>query len=229
MMKPKNSMEAAKAMILQAALPLVPFDGWSKTTLRAAITDSGVAAGVAAALFPRGAVDLALAYHHAGDAAMLERLAVTDLAALRYRDRVATAVRFRLEAADKELVRSGSALFALPRHGADGARAIWGTADAIWRALGDSATDLNWYSKRASLAAVYAASVLYWLGDDSPDHQPTWSFLDRRIENVMTVEKLKARARDTALAKALFAGPLKFLTTIKAPQRPDDLPGSVKP
>ncbi|OIQ07130.1 MAG: ubiquinone biosynthesis protein, partial [Rhodobacteraceae bacterium CG2_30_10_405] len=175
-------------------------------------------------------VDLALAFHQAGDAAMLARLATTDLAAMKMRQRIATALRFRLEASGaRELVRRASALFALPGHGADGARAIWGTADAIWRALGDTDTDLNWYSKRASLGAVYGAAVLYWLGDDSPDQSATRDFIDRRIDNVMQVEKLKARLRENPLAKAVLAGPLGFLSRIRAPQHRDDLPGSLTP
>ncbi len=82
--------------VLDAALLHVPFDGWSETTLRAAIADSGVSEALARSLFPRGGVDLALAYHRRGDALMRERLAATDLAALRYRDRIATTVRLRL-------------------------------------------------------------------------------------------------------------------------------------
>jgi ubiquinone biosynthesis protein COQ9 len=177
-------------------------------------------------MFPRGAVDLALAYHARGDAAMIARLAATDLSALRFRDRVATAVRFRLEAAsDKEAVRRGTTLFALPMHAADGARAIWGTADAIWTALGDSSTDLNWYTKRATLSGVYGATVLFWLGDDSPGHQATWDFLDRRIGDVMQFEKAKAAVLDNPVAKAMLAGPRKVMEKIRMPMRPDDLPG----
>ncbi len=74
-MEPENSTEAAKAKIIEAALAHVPFDGWSDATLKAAIADSGVALGLAAALFPRGAVDLALAYHQQGDRIMEDRLA----------------------------------------------------------------------------------------------------------------------------------------------------------
>ncbi|HEX9859233.1 MAG TPA: COQ9 family protein [Paracoccaceae bacterium] len=223
-------MEAAKAAVLQAALAHVPFDGWSQATLDAAIADSGVAAGLAAALFPRGALDLALAYHRQGDAEMLERLAAVDLAPMRHRDRVARAVRIRLEVCtDKEPVRRGSAFFALPQNAADGARAVWGTADAIWRALGDTSDDLNWYSKRATLSAVYSATVLFWLGDDSPGHSATRDFLDRRIENVMQFEKLKTSLRDTPLAKALLAGPLRFIGRIRPPAPRDDLPGHIKP
>lgn len=204
--------------LLEAALPHVPFDGWSDATFQAAIADSGMSPGVARAVCPRGAVNLALAYHEAGDRAMLAALAKADLGALRFRDRVALAVRLRLEAVgDKELVRRGMTLFSLPQHAADGARAIWGTADRIWTALGDRSDDINWYTKRATLSGVYSATVLYWLGDESDGHEDTWAFLDRRIEDVMQFEKFKAQARDNRLVSGLMAGPLAFLGRIRAP------------
>ena len=227
-MTPQSSMEHAKDRILAAALPHVAFDGWSDATLTAALSDSGLASGLGRALFPRGGVDLAVAYHRQGDAAMAEALGARDLTALRFRDRVALAVRLRLEAADKELVRRGSALFALPQHAAEGAGLIWGTADAIWTALGDTSRDLNWYTKRASLSAVYGATVLFWLGDTSDDQAATWDFLDRRIENVMQFEKTKARLKENPLAKALLKGPLKVLERIQAPEPVKDLPGQMK-
>ncbi|MGL4236618.1 COQ9 family protein [Tabrizicola sp.] len=214
-----------KARVLDAALAHVPFDGWSERTLQAAIVETGVSAGLARSFFPRGGVDLALAYHARGDAKMVERLQTIDLSALRYRDRIAAAVRARLELADRELVRRGTTLFSLPQHAADGARAIWGTADRIWVALGDTSEDLNWYTKRATLSGVYGATVLYWLGDDSADHQATWDFLDRRIEQVMQFEKLKASFRENPLGKVFFAGPGKLFESIRAPKLPDDLPG----
>jgi ubiquinone biosynthesis protein COQ9 len=211
--------------LLEASLAHVPFDGWSDRTLRAAATDTGVDVALARALFPRGGVDLALAYHAKGDAAMAASLAAMDLSSLRFRDRIATAVRTRLELADRELVRRGSTLFSLPQHAPDGARAIWSTADRIWTALGDTSQDLNWYTKRATLSGVYGTTVLYWLGDDSPGHQATWDFLDRRIEGVMQFEKFKASLKENPLGKALMSGPMKVFETIRAPKLPDDLPG----
>ncbi len=217
--------EAMQEAILAAALPHVPFDGWSEATLRAAATDSGLALPLARALFPRGGVDLALAYHRAGDRAMVRALVDQDLATLRFRERVTRAVQLRLETADRELVRRGAALFALPQNSLMGTQAIWGTADAVWTALGDRSDDINWYSKRASLSAVYGATVLYWLGDESSDHQATWDFLDRRIEGVMRFEKAKAAFAENPLGKALLNGPLKILQRIHAPKVADDLPG----
>lgn len=215
-----------KEAVLDAALVHVPFDGWSAATLRAAIADSGCAPALARALFPRGGIDLAVAYHLRGDRMMREALGASDLSAMRFRDKVAHAVRLRLEAVgDRELVRRGSTLFALPQHAAEGAKLIWGTADAVWVALGDTARDFNWYSKRATLSAVYGSTVLYWLGDDSPGHQATWDFLDRRIGDVMQIEKAKAAIKDNAFGKALLAGPAKLMEKWRVPTVPDDLPG----
>ncbi len=224
-----DTVRAATNAMLDAALVHVPFDGWSDRTLRAAVAEAGVDPGLARALFPRGAVDLALAFHKRGDDAMVARLRTADLHSLRYRDRVASAIRYRLEAvSDKEVVRRSTTLFALPTHAADGAKAIWGTADTIWNALGDTSRDVNWYTKRATLSAVYAATVLFWLGDDSIGHQNTWGFLDRRIDDVMRIEKAKAGLRDNPLSKALLAGPLNLMAGVKAPTMPDDLPGNFR-
>lgn len=206
-----------KLRLLDAALPHVPFDGWSDVTLRAAAEDAGVAEAVARAIFPRAGVDLALAYHARGDEDMVERLAATDLSALRFRDRIARAVLIRLDLADRELVRRGAALFALPQNGAAGTAAIWRTADRIWIALGDDSRDLNWYTKRATLSAVHGTTVLFWLGDTSPGEQATRDFLDRRIDQVMGIEKAKAKLRESALGKAMLAGPGRFLATLRAP------------
>jgi ubiquinone biosynthesis protein COQ9 len=217
-----------KARVLDAALGHVPFEGWSENTFKAAVSESGVALALARSLFPRSGVDLALAYHRRGDDRMAAALAARNLTALRFRDRIALAVRLRLEGADRELVRRGTTLFSLPMHAADGARAIWQTADRIWTALGDGSQDLNWYTKRATLSAVYGATVLYWLGDESPDSRATWEFLDRRIDQVMQVEKVKASFRENPLGKVWMAGPGKLFETIRAPNLPGDLPGRTR-
>ena len=205
----KNSsldVAATRADLLAAIIPHVPFDGWSHVAFKAAVAAVGLDPGVAALVCPRGAVDLAVAYHRAGDAAMAAGYAAVDTGALRYRDRVALAIRLRLEVGDAELVRRGASVFALPQNAATGAGLIWGTADAIWRALGDTSDDFNWYSKRASLAAVYSACVLYWMGDTSEGRRDTQEFIDRRIEGIMQFEKIKGRVVGLPGLKEALAG-----------------------
>lgn len=218
-------MDAVKQRILDAALPHVTFDGWNAGTFAAACQDAGVDIGVAQGLCPRGALDLAVSYHQAGDTAMRQVMATHDLSSMKIRERVALAIRTRLDASDKEIVRRGLVLFALPQNVVQGTQLIWGTADAVWDSLGDVSKDGNWYSKRAILSAVYSSVVLYWLGDESEKQGATWDFLDRRIEDVMRIERSKGQLRANPLTKGLMAGVDAVFSRLQAPKSRDDLPG----
>lgn len=222
-------MSDLKQQILEAALGHVVFDGWTDTILTAAAEECGVPTDDARMLFPRGGVDLALAFHAWGDAEMVKRLEAADLNAMRVREKITFAVRTRLEVIEdhKEAVRRGTTLFALPIYATDGARAIWQTCDAIWEGLHDPSEDLNWYTKRATLAGVHSSTVLFWLGDTTEDNAATWDFLDRRIENVMQIEKLKARVNDNPMLKPFMAGPNWLASMVRAPSKtpPEDMPG----
>ena len=216
------------ARLLEAILPHVAFDGWSQAAFEAALGDAGLTSDEAKAACPRGAADLAVAFHLAGDDMMRIALQAADLGKMRYSERVAFAIRTRLNVVDdKEAVRRGTALFSLPHLAAEGARLIWGTADAIWTALGDTSDDVNWYTKRATLSGVYGASVLYWLGDDSLDGQATDDFIDRRIADVMQFETLKAQVKANPVAKRILAPLDQLLSRVRKPSgaAPADLPG----
>ncbi|WP_425052924.1 COQ9 family protein [Psychromarinibacter sp. S121] len=227
----RGAVAADRSQLLDAILPHVAFDGWSEASFRAAAADLGLTTAEARAIAPRGALDMAVAFHKRGDAAMLDRLDRADLAEMKIRERITFAVRARIEAIDdREAVRRGSAFFALPQNAPEGARLIWETCDAIWTALGDPSDDINWYTKRATLAGVYGSTVLFWLGDDSEGRAETWSFLDRRIEDVMRIEKVKAQVRKNPVLNGLMVGPNWLMSKVKAPQHRDasDLPGHVR-
>lgn len=212
--------------LLDAALPHVAFDGWSPATFEAARREAGLTQAEARALAPRGAIDLAVALHRRGDREMLARLSEADLSDLRFSEKVAAALRYRLEAMPgREAVRRATTLFSLPNHAPEGGKLIWETADHIWTALGDTSRDGNWYSKRAILSGVWASTVLYWLGDDSQGFVDTHAFIDRRIDEVMRFEKLKGRLRDNPLTKPLMDIQEAFLSRMRAPTKPRDVPG----
>jgi ubiquinone biosynthesis protein COQ9 len=139
--------------------------------------------------FPRGAEDLVLHFSRRATEKALAAMEKQDMSAMRVRDRVTLGVRARLEALApwKEAVRAGLKFMSLPPRGLRMTRAVWDAADAIWWAAGDTATDYNHYTKRGLLSGVITAVTLYWLRDTSDGHENTWRFLDRRIENVMTL------------------------------------------
>jgi ubiquinone biosynthesis protein COQ9 len=215
-----DHLDAAREALLDAALPHVAFDGWSDKTLRRAAEEEGMDAGLARVVFPRGGADAALAFHERGDRQLAEALATARVEDMRMRDRVAFGVRRRIElvARHREAVRRGGALLALPPYAADGARAIWRTADVIWTGCGDASRDGNWWTKRAILAAVYSSTALFWLGDESEGSAESWAFLDRRIDEVMRFEKAKASVNANPLGRLMMTGPNLLMRAIRAPR-----------
>lgn len=214
--------------LLDAALKHVAFDGWSAATLAAAAEDVGLSEADAKMLAPRGALDLVAALHRRSDNAMKERLAKADLESFRFRDRVAMALKYRFDAMpDRQVARRTAAFFSVPTHAPDGAKLVWGTSDMIWNALGDTSRDGNWYTKRATLSAVFGSTLLYWLGDESPDHAATNAFIDRRIDEVMQIEAFKGKLRQNPVTKPLMDAQAALFERFLAPKGEDDsgLPG----
>ncbi len=216
-------METDRDALLSAALAHVPFEGMNDRALLAGARDLNMPEALARVHFPQGGAGLAAAYHRRADAQLREWLSRTPPEG-RFSERVAAAVWHRLGLVDPEIVRAGAATLALPQNAALGARLVWETADAIWTGLGDSADDANWYTKRAILAGVISATVLYWLGDDSPDRAATRAFLDRRIDGVMRFEKVKSQLRKLPGAQGLARAAFGWIR----PPRGRNLPGQTQ-
>ncbi|MHB1206207.1 MAG: COQ9 family protein [Rhodospirillaceae bacterium] len=197
---------AARDAVIQAALPNVPFDGWTQKVLSEAAVSAGHA-GAVPMLFPAGASDAVAHFMDMADRAMVADLKAQDLSILKVRAKVALGVRLRLErwTPHREAVRRALALSPHPAFAGKVLRNWYAVVDAIWRAAGDRSVDFNFYTKRGLLAAVYGATVLYWLDDRSEGCAATWTFLDRRIEDVMQVPKIKSQ-----IAEGLKALPNPF-------------------
>ncbi len=214
-----EDLALARARILRATLGHVPFDGWSADALANGIRDAGVAEHLGRLAFQGGLAELAEYYSRFADERMLAGLDDTVLAAMKLRERIIHALRLRFEQAEgeREAVRALMAWLALPGNQGLGARLLYRAVDAIWHGVGDTSTDFNFYTKRAMLAAILAATLLYWLTDDSAGRGATWAFIDQRIADVMEVEKAKARVRD---AFSRLPDPFKLLKDVFPGQRP---------
>ena len=185
--------QKAAADIIAQALPLAPFEGWNQQTLAKAAVAAGYKRTDVIRVFPGGAVDAAEFLLRSYDQAMVEALRGYSLDTMKIRQRIATAVRLKLEIMEphREAIRKIIALMAMPFNLPASLRIVYETVDTIWHAAGDTSTDFNFYTKRMLLAGVYSSTLLYWLDDKSAAHENTWAFLDRRIENVMKIEKAK--------------------------------------
>jgi len=181
--------------LLWAALPHVPFDGWSKKILTLAALDLKIDPGLADLAFPDGANDMLDMLALSQDQKMVQACSDKILRNLKIREKITLLVRSRIEAEHdiREAVRRAMTHLALPGNMALGLKIIGRTVDLMWKTIHDPSTDFNYYTKRISLSGVYSATLLYWLNDESEDYTETWEFLDRRIANVMQFEKTKAQ------------------------------------
>jgi ubiquinone biosynthesis protein COQ9 len=153
-----------------------------------------------ARLFPNGVADLVTLYSETIDQSMEERLAASHVTEARIRDRIRQAIQTRLSLLrpHKEAARRAAAFLSLPPNAPLAAKLLWQSADRMWRGIGDTATDFNFYTKRTILIGVYSATLVRWFNDQSEDEADTNAFLDRRIEDVMRFEKFKARLKEEA-------------------------------
>ncbi len=188
-------IDKVRGKLLAATLAQIPFDGWTERALEAGAAEAGLDAAEARNAFPGGPAELLAYFSAEADRRMLAELEKHGLEALKVRQRVAAAVRTRLDhlAPHREAVRRALSFLALPRNAALGAKCMYRTVDAIWYAAGDTATDYNFYTKRLLLAGVYASTVLFWLNDKSPGFADTWAFLERRIGEVLKVGGIMGR------------------------------------
>lgn len=202
--------------LLAAALPAdAAFDGWNARALEATAARLGIDPKVAALAFPGGAVAMIDAWFATVDAAMRTACPLDAMAKLKIRERITTLVEARLAilAPNREALRRAQAVLASPFNAATAARLGWRAADAMWRQAGDTATDYNYYTKRAILSGVYATTLMVFVNDEGEDWADTRAFLARRIEGVMQFEKVKARVlkgRELAFSPARFLGRLRY-------------------
>ena len=190
--------EPIREAILEQALTLAQFDGWTESMLDSACQKAGHDDIMTwRRVFGTSPVDVIDYFTRKADESMIEELANAELDEMRIRDRIAHIVMTRLHqhTPHKEAVRRAIAHMMLPQHAPRSAKALARTMDEMWHLAGDNSTDFNFYTKRATLAKVYSATLFVWLNDESDTLEETDAFLRRRIENVMQFEKFKAKIK----------------------------------
>lgn len=221
-MSPQTSSSAKQTpaemadAIVRAALSHVPFDGWSHTSLIMGAQDCGLDEAALAEALPKGVDDAIAVYAAIADKDMVAQFhEMADKPEKTHlKIRALILCRLRLAMAHKETVSKTMAYLAQPTQAAMASKLLYQSVDAMWRAAGDEATDMSFYTKRATLAAVYSATLLAFIADDSGDMAKTEAFLDRRLKDVAMIPKLTKPAKAVMSGAASIAAQLA--STIRA-------------
>lgn len=186
-------METSQHKILSYCLKNCIFDGWTEKLLADACENAGLEPNYHRVIFPFGVVDLIDFYVDETSDYVAKNLK-TD--GLRTHEKIREAVKLRLikHSKDKEIIKLCLAVYA--KHPLRGMSATYRVVDSMWRICGDTATDWNFYSKRALLAGVYSSTLLYWLNDNSDNNEATWKFLDSRLKNIAELGKAKKKIKE---------------------------------
>jgi ubiquinone biosynthesis protein COQ9 len=209
------TLDEIRAVLAPRLAAHAAFDGWNDVAIASASSEAGIDPDLARLGLKGGAMAMIAAWIGAVDAEMARRLPPETLGAMKIRERITALIATRLEitAPDKEGQRRALAIMASPQNLVKAAQIGWRTADRMWRLAGDTATDFNHYTKRATLSAVYASTLAVFVNDESENFAETRAFLDRRIDNVMQFEKVKAQSkarRENLPSLSRFIGRLRY-------------------
>ncbi|KAF4636144.1 hypothetical protein G7Y89_g1947 [Cudoniella acicularis] len=187
---PFNSIESS---ILAAALPHIPSHGFTHTSLSLGARDAGYI-DASTNLFPRGAFSL-VHYH-----LVTQRLALAGQTHILQPQSAEVkppgtgakvkALTWKRLMRNREIIhrwQEALALMAQPSNVSTALSELSALSDEIWFLAGDKSVDTSWYTKRASLFTIYAATELFMTTDKSPDYHETRGFLDRRFKDVQVV------------------------------------------
>ncbi len=191
------------------------FDGWTRTAVDSAAGQLGIDPAQARLAMPKTQAGLIDLYLQEVDRGLAAWFTPERLEPLKIREKIRSLVWRRLEIVGpaREAVRRALAILAMPQNVPLALKASWRTADLMWRIAGDTSTDFNHYTKRMTLGAVYASTLLAWLDDQSEGWTDSAAFLDRRIDDVMKFEKWKAQWRgssDRRISPSRFFGRLRY-------------------
>jgi len=212
---PDSPLESLRRRLALAVGNHAVFDGWTQKAVDSAAAEFEIDRDQARLAMPKDAPGMIDIYVQAVDAAMAAAFPPKLLAKMKIREKIRALIWFRIETMTdaREAIRRALAILAMPQNALLAARIGWRSADAMWRLAGDTATDFNHYTKRMTLGALYASTLMAWLDDESAGFADTAAFLDRRIDNVMRFEKWKAEWRGSAHHRpslSRFLGRLRY-------------------
>lgn len=186
-----------KQSFLYYVLDDIKINGWREDFFDSYTREGVFTENEIRVFFPKGRIDFLRYWFDLSDALMSDDLDEIEVLELKVRDRIKTIIKIRLERWKdfKVSIKKTLPVLLMPSYTTHFTFSLMQTSNLIWKIAGDRSVDFNFYTKRGLLLGVYSTTLIYWLDDNSKNDQNTWEFLDRRIEEVLQVPKVKQNIR----------------------------------
>lgn len=192
---PPSPFTPVESSILSAATRHIPSHGFTHTALALGAKDAGYI-DASTNLFPKGALSVVHYYLWAkrqGLKDVVRELEGREVLAGSGKGWKEMGVGGKVKAltwerllGNKDVVhrwQEALALLATPSSIPTAISELASLSDEIFFLSGDVAVDSSWYTKRASLSTIYAASELFMTTDKSEGYEETREFMERRFED----------------------------------------------
>ncbi|XP_059614955.1 uncharacterized protein LOC132260689 [Phlebotomus argentipes] len=204
--------ERVRGEILKAALQFATSEGWTREAITKGAESAGFP-GVAHGMFPDGGVELIQYFYSDCNARLVEWLRKETEGVEKVPNPtqfVCRAIETRLRMLQPFLSTWPQAIgiLSLPQNAPKALANLLTLADDICYYSGDKAVNVShfifwicavfanparvlsswqitWYTRRVGVAGIIKITELYMLQDKSVDHQNTWKFLERRMEDAV--------------------------------------------
>ena len=189
----KNKFKNLKLKILLSAKKNVIFDGWCNNLLDKIAKDTKISVDDIYSIFPKGYRDILEYYLNEQDKNMILSISKNKLKRLKTKEKIYLIILTRLEQnkKEKDLIKRTIRTLALPKNQLLAHASLYRTVDNIWYISKDKSVDFNFYTKRLILSGMYISTLVYWLNDNSKDHNKTKIFLKKRIDTTKNISKIK--------------------------------------
>lgn len=195
-----------KADFLQKFIQNSLFDGCSEENFKNTVKQLGLELDQHMLLFPQGHYDVIDLWLETLDQELSAKLEATNADQMKIREKISCAVFTRIELiqSQKNEFMQLYAHLALPLNKLKLLKSTFKTCGIMWYWAGDTSTDWNYYSKRMLLSYVYLSSLLYWFQNHDTNLDTVKEFIDRRIEEVMQIPKIKSKFQEVLKSLSKF-------------------------
>jgi ubiquinone biosynthesis protein COQ9 len=169
--------------ILKRILQISPFPGWNADALHSSLSDT-LSRLEFDLLFPSGTESL-ISEYRSYLLTLLSESILTLPAELGVTAKIRWMVRTHFEhmIAHSEAEHAAIAELYHPSIAIHTPLYVGQLTEVIWRAAGDKSTDMNYYTKRVSLGAIYVATVIY-LHTSNTSIENVMQFFDHRLDDL---------------------------------------------